>query len=153
MVETGKGNSSTHTVTTPGLDPGEKVDLIAEASELNVEIHNARPRWALGLTLNGQVAAARGELIAAIQSLKSGISNGDTRLSTAYLLTKLLLQTNRVVEAESEYSRFERLRQANSSVRLSPFPLRIKKETTRRDSIWPDKPPKQFAPMRIHGCC
>ena len=112
---------------TPGLDPGEKVDLIAEASELNVEIHNARPRWALGLTLNGQVAAARGELIAAIQSLKSGISNGDTRLSTAYLLTKLLLQTNRVVEAESEYSRFERLRQANSSVAAFAISIADKK--------------------------
>jgi len=97
--------------------PAEKsADLITEASELSAEISSNRPRWGLGLSLAGKISAARGETNSAIQSLQAGISNGDIRLSTSYLLTQLLLKMNRVVEAESEYSRFERLRQANSNI-------------------------------------
>ena len=97
--------------------PAEKNnELMAEASQLSAEISAARPRWCLGLSLKGQISAARGETSLAIQALQAGISNGDVRLSTSYLLTKLLLQMNRVSEAESEYSRFERLRQANANI-------------------------------------
>ena len=97
--------------------PAEKVtELIRKASDLSSEISSVRPRWSLGLSLAGSISAARGETNSAIQSLQAGISNGDTRLSSSYLLTKLLLKMNRVVEAESEYSRFERLRQANSNI-------------------------------------
>ena len=98
------------------LSAEESAELIVEAGQLSGEISAARPRWGLGLSLAGQVSAARGEDMAAIQSLQAGISNGDVRLSSSYLLTQLLLKMNRVAEAESEYSRFERLRQANSNI-------------------------------------
>lgn len=98
------------------LNAEQRAELISEASRLSSEISDLRPVWGLGLSLAGQVAAARGEIISAIQSLQAGISNGDARLSSSYLLTQLLLQTNRVMEAEAEYSRFERLRTANSNI-------------------------------------
>lgn len=98
------------------LNAEQRAELISEASRLSSEISGLRPVWGLGLSLAGQVAAARGEIISAIQSLQAGISNGDARLSSSYLLTQLLLQTNRVMEAEAEYSRFERLRTANSNI-------------------------------------
>ncbi|MGI9466685.1 MAG: tetratricopeptide repeat protein, partial [Rubripirellula sp.] len=98
------------------LSAEESAKLTSEAGQLSAEISAIRPRWGLGLSLAGQVAAARGENMAAIQSLQAGISNGDVRLSSSYLLTQLLLRMNRVAEAEAEYSRFERLRQANSNI-------------------------------------
>ena len=101
---------------TKDLPAEEKAKLISQASQLSGEISRVRPRWGLALSLAGQVSAARGETITAIQSLKAGISNGDVRLATSYLLTQLLLKMNRVAEAEAEYSRFERLRQANSNI-------------------------------------
>ena len=98
------------------LPSEDKAKLISLASQLSEEITSARPRWGLGLSLAGQASAARGETRSAIQSLQAGITNGDIRLSTSYLLTQLLLKLNRVEEAETEYSRFERLRQANSNI-------------------------------------
>ena len=98
------------------LSAEESAALVKTASQLSEEISDARPRWGLGLSLAGQISAARGETMAAIQSLQAGISNGDVRLSSSFLLTQLLLKANRVVEAEEEYSRFERLRQANANI-------------------------------------
>ena len=98
------------------LPAADKQALIAQASQLSGEVNSIRPRWGLGLSLAGQVSSARGETLSAIQSLQAGMSNGDVRLSSSYLLTQLLLKMNRVAEAEVEYSRFARLRQASSNI-------------------------------------
>ena len=94
----------------------DEAALISQASQLSDQITKVRPQWGLGLSLAGQVSAARGETISAIQSIQAGISNGDVRISSSYLLTQLLLKMNRVAEAEAQYSRFERLRQANANI-------------------------------------
>lgn len=89
-------------------DPGREQKL-QDALFLQAELRNNRPRWGMGLTLAGEIAARRGQTGRAITSLREGIAAGDRRISTLLLLVAELTQANRVAEAEAEFSRFQQL--------------------------------------------
>ncbi|QDS88361.1 Tetratricopeptide repeat protein [Rosistilla ulvae] len=90
--------------------------LLKQANQLQREIAVLRPRWALGISLEGLIAARNGETIRAIDALRRGIDGGDQRVSSLLLLVSQLTTANRIDEAEAAFQGFERLKKANSTV-------------------------------------
>ncbi|WP_417737621.1 tetratricopeptide repeat protein [Rosistilla oblonga] len=90
--------------------------LLKQATQLQREIAVSRPRWALGISLEGLIAARNGETNRAIDALRRGIDGGDQRVSSLLLLVSQLTTANRIAEAEAAFEGFERLKKANSTV-------------------------------------
>ncbi len=106
--------------------------LLRQAESLQAEIRDARPRWGQGHSLEGQIAAQRGELKLAIDALRRGIAGGDRRATTLLLLVAQLTRANRVAEAEAEFSRFERMVDSNSAVTSLAIAIAEKKGDLRQ---------------------
>jgi tetratricopeptide (TPR) repeat protein len=106
--------------------------LVDQAQSLQTQIRSARPRWGLGHSLEGQIAARRGESQRAIDSLRRGMAGGDRRVSTVLLLVSQLNQANRVAEAEAELSRVEQLTSSNSTVTALAVAIAEKKGDLRQ---------------------
>ncbi|TWU21232.1 Tetratricopeptide repeat protein [Novipirellula galeiformis] len=101
--------------------------LLGTASELQTAIRNTRPRWGLGLSLEGTIAARLGESQRAIDALRRGIDSGDQRVTTLLLLVDQLNRANRVAEAEAELSRFERMLDTHSTITALAVAIAAKK--------------------------
>ncbi|TWU01257.1 tetratricopeptide repeat protein [Stieleria varia] len=107
-------------------DP-KRYDLIKQASELQTFIRNARPRWGMGLALEGYIAARQGEPIRAIDALRRGIDSGDRRVSSILLLIDQLNKANRVAEADAELMRFESIMDTDSNLTALAVAIAAKK--------------------------
>ncbi len=107
-------------------DPARSQRL-RDAESLQAHIRRARPRWGLGQSLEGQIAARKGETQRAIDGLRRGIASGDRRASTLLMLVSQLTAANRVNEAEAEMSRFGQLAGTNSTVNSLAIAIAEKK--------------------------
>ncbi len=96
-------------------DP-QRGKLMQQAEILQAEIRNRRPRWGLAWSLEGQMAARRGQTNVAIERLRRGIDGGDRRMSSLLLLVSQLTTAGRTDEADLELSRFARLTETNSTL-------------------------------------
>ena len=91
------------------ISDDKKLELLREATDLNDEIGQQRPRWAYNIALGGWIAAIRGNSVGAIPLLRRAISTGDKRTSTLLLLVSQLNAAGRFSEAEIELKRLDQL--------------------------------------------